>query len=298
MAIQISDDQIKFRSRASSNTLLSDFLDKRIVEPGAWSESLTLTVAASAQHSLVSSSVLSGAISKGTATNVDGYMCAELAGAVGTAATTNVTSNGEILNLVQIRDASSHRAIEVNNNQVYGLLQCANGVADGAAIGATGSENVQISYVVINSDGSLSLTSLDTVNSTVIEFAPISLTRMRNFPDFWTPSEPTPRPVLGGGSTVTARRLTVTADFAANETITLATGAGETAGTATVSANANDTIDLGASATAFNQDRSIMVYLNGVLQEKGVDITWMTSGSLRVSKAMYVGEVLEIVKVA
>lgn len=291
----ISDDMVANRSRSSANATLADVLDKRLVEPGGFSEALAVTVAQSDQYVLVPSSVLSGVLSVGTATTVDGYIAAELAGPVGTAANTAVTNSGDLLNLTEIRDATTHSEVTVNDEKVFGLLQCSNGVADGAAIAANPSENIQLSFVTIDSSGTLVLTALSTEVAVNIEFAVKSVVRLRNLPDFYTPASPNPRPVLGGTSSITRRLFSVTAAYTANEDITLATGAGATAGTSNISANNNDTIDLGANATAFNQSRGLVVQVNGLEMEKGVDVVWVSSGSLRVVKPLHVGERFEVI---
>jgi len=292
MTYAISDDQVTLRSRTSGNTQLSDFMDKRVIEPGAWSESQVVTVGA-AQYALVDSSELSGNISIGTGTATDGYICAQLGGAVGTAATTQVTNNGDILNLCPIRDASTHEEVKSSNGfTVYGLFQCASTATDGDAIAADASENVQLSFVDINASGTVALV---TMTAGDYEFVVPSCMRMRNMTDFRTFGNPLPRQVLGT-STITARTMTVTTAFVSDEVMTISTGAGATAGVSSIDTNEASTITIGASAAAFRADDGLQVYLNGVRLLKAVDIIWDSSDSFHTGKALHVGDMLSIVK--
>lgn len=225
-----------------------------------------------------------------TAVTNAGVCAAELAGAVGSAATTNhKDSLGNILNLVLIRDATTHEEIKTSDDRtVFGLVQCANSVAEGAAIGASGSENLQISFVYISADGTLTLATI----TDTIEFQVNKLYMESHVPTIY----------LEGGNVDTvvvepkvqeplSRVLTVTGAFAANEVITIATGAGAATGTSTPT---GDTVLLDSSEALFNANNNVRIRLNGVQLIRDVEAHWDSTTTMHILYAMDVGDVLEI----
>ena len=221
----------------------------------------------------------------------DGAICAaEIVGAIGTAATTShVDDLGNILNMVEIRDASTHNPIKTATDlTVFGLIQCANGTAEAADVGANASENTQISFVYVAADGTL---TLETITDT-IEFQVNKLYTEGHVPTIF----------LVGGSVDLAvvepkvqeplcRKLAVTAQFASGEVITLATGAGDGTGTSTAT---GDTVVLNASEALFNADNCCRIRLNGVQLTRDVEMEWESTTTLSVNIIMDIGDVLEI----
>lgn len=137
----------------------------------AWAVSL----ATPADHYVVPLSVQGGAIAVGLQTAQSGATyCIPLAGSTGTHSTeTAKDDHGRYSNSVSLRrpndgSASSGARIAARDSggqmrPVFGLLQCANGTADGAAATNT---NRQISFVLENSSGTLEAVSV----SGAIEF--------------------------------------------------------------------------------------------------------------------------------
>ena len=299
---QLNERQIALRSRTSSQTTLADYLDTVDVGYTAFSAAKTVTVAAAAQFALISSTQQSGNIALGTSSGFSGssYFAVALSTAVGTAATTNaVDSNGNYLNRVAIRDSTTHDQIVVSGYEVFGLIQAASTATDGQAIAASGSENLQISFAYIDNAGTLTLATLNASATTGVNFGMRIATRLRNRLNVQSVGDPSSRPEVAQASSATRnrRRLTVTAAFVANEVITLSTGSGASAGTSTPAGSGDgaDTIStLGASAATFNTNDNLSLYLNGVLQVKGIDIVYDSTGTLHFTAALYVNDVVYI----
>ena len=109
--------------------------------------------------------MISGKLAIGLTTDsVDGGIaCAQLAGAVGTAATTTFAdSEGHIWNDVNIINSGTQDEIITNGGyKVFALMGCASTANDGDAIGASGSENTQLSFVYYDSAGVIQTTTID-----------------------------------------------------------------------------------------------------------------------------------------
>ena len=169
-------------SAGGNFTTLNDFLAKRWVTAIPFSETQVLTCAG-VTYSLISDTELTGTIAKGTtSTESGGVVAAALVGAVGTAAITTISDSlGNVANIVEIRDAITHDEIQtVGARQVFGLIQCSSTVTDGDAIGAAASENLQISFVYIAADGTLTLTAV----TADVEFAINKLITEEDLPTY------------------------------------------------------------------------------------------------------------------
>jgi len=231
----------------------------------------TLTLTAD-QYSLISATELPGNISLGTAsTYSSGVVAAELAGAVGTAATTYISDSlGNIANIVPIRDATTNDPITYLDFEVFGLIQAANGTLDGAAIGAAASENLQVSFVYIAAGGTVTLVPV----TATIEFAVRVMLTEENLPTYEVAiGSITPDMVAPTGASQKVAKYVVTTAFAANEVVTLTTGAGGVSGISTPSGEYSGVV-LGASANAFRDNNQIEILENGVEQVKSSDFIW------------------------
>lgn len=296
----INERQISFRSAAGNFSTLKDYLDGRIVKRIPFVDSQDVSPS-SAQFSLIPSTILEGTISVGTSTtNSGGYIAAELAGAVGTAATTTISDSlGNILNMVAIRDASTHDEIQEGVGDtartIFGLIQCSNAVADGTSIGGVGSENLQISFVYYAEDGTITLA---TALTRTIEFQSNKVITRRNYPTIALEdgaNSLTPD-ILERDIEPTQRSFIVTTGYAANEVITLATGDGASTGRSTTS---GDTLTLQATEGAFNTDNTTKIRLNGIQQRKGSgnDVVWDSTTTLHFTTALDVGDYIEVERV-
>ena len=278
---------------------LRDILNRKSVILQPFSE--TDISVSNAQYVLLSTTEL-GSVNLAVGASSDetdgGLVAAELSTAVGTAATTNITDTpGNILNLVSIRDASTHEPVQTSGGRkVYGLLQCSSGTADGTAVAAAGgggsgggsSENTQVSFVEVQADGTLSLVS---INGT-IEIAVPKLYAERHRPTLMREAGVVEEVVQGAAAVEPdVRKFVVTTAFAANEVITISTGSGASSGAATAS---GDTVTIGASATAFNNQNDTRIRLNGVQQTKGTDAVWDSSDSFHFNVALDVDDTFEV----
>ena len=282
-------------------TSLYDFLMRRRVMRMPFSEVQVISVSG-AQFKLIDSTThlpagvltvlktgFAGAITNG------GVCASELAGAVGTAATTHIQDDlGNILNLVLVRDSSTHEELKTADGRtIFGLVQCANAVVEGAAIGAAASENTQISFVYIAADGTITLAAAFTAS---VEFQVNKLYMESHVPTIF----------LEGGNQEAiivepkvaepfSAYYTVTTAFAANEVITIATGAGAASGVS-IPAGDYDSSQMifPASAILFNAHNNIRVRLNGVQLIRGVEVIWDSTTTFHITSIMDVNDVLEV----
>lgn len=278
-------------------TTLMDYLERRKVMRMPWDEVQEVAVAGANFVLVDSTTHLAGdtlavldATPPVTALTDGGICAAELVGAVGTAAiTSHSDSLANVLNLVMIRDASTHNEIKTSADlTVFGLIQCALNVAEGAGVGASAAENTQISFVYIAANGTLTLTTI----TDTIEFQVNKLYTEGHVPTIYLEGgnvdlmviEPIVQEPL-------SRVLTVTAQFAANEVITLSTGAGAGTGTSTGS---GDTVLLDSSEALFNADNCVRIRLNGVQLLRDVEAHWDSTTTMHITSIMDIGDVLEI----
>jgi hypothetical protein len=278
-------------------TTLKDFMERRKVLPMPFDEVQEIAVSAANFVKVDSTTHLAGdtlavldATPPANAITNGGICAAELAGAVGTGAiTSHKDSFGNILNLVRIRDASTHEEIKTAADQtIFGLIQCANGVAEGTAVGASGAENTQISFVYIAADGTVTLT----VITDTIEFQVNKLYMEAHVPTIYLEGgnvdliivEPKVQEPLCG-------IFTVTTAFAANEIMTLSTGGGAASGAST---NSGDTVTIDVSEALFNANNLNRIRLNGVQLIRDVEVHWDSANTLHIISAMDIGDVLGV----
>lgn len=276
---------------------LMDYLERRKIMRMPWDEVQEVEVSGADFVLVDSTTHLAGdtltvldADPPVTAVTDGGIAAAELVGAVGTAATTSHSDNlANVLNLVMIRDAATHNEIKTATDlTVFGLIQCANGVAEGANVGANAAENTQISFVYIAADGTLTLITI----TDTIEFQVNKLYTEGHIPSIYLEGgnvdlmviEPIVQEPL-------SRVLTVTAQFAANEVITLSTGGGDASGTST---GTGDTVLLNSSEALFNGDNCVRIRLNGVQLLRDVEAHWDSTTTMHITSIMDIGDVLEI----
>jgi hypothetical protein len=290
----VGSQQIDIRSGGNFSTLES-FLDKRYIVRTAFSETVAVTVT-NANVSLLSTAnvgVLSLAVDASTTAKNNALMSAKLAGAVGTGALTVVSdSYGNYLNLVELRDATTHDALYTSSSssgrKIYGLMQCASTVSDGNAVGGVGSENIQISFFYVTSAGVMTLVN---VNGAIEMQLPKVFSRRFEPTISLECGSQDAEFIIGGGGVPDIKKMVVTADFAVNEVINLTTGAGGVSGTSTVT---GATIALDVDAPTFNGNNSILVQLNGVELEKGVGVVWDSTNTFHIPVALYVGDVVVV----
>lgn len=273
---------------------LVDYLDGREVIDQPWVNTQTVTPV-SAQFSLIPSSILAGTLAKGTtSTNTNGgVQVAALAGAVGTAAATAITDTyGNILNLVDIRDSTTNDPIvDSSNRKVWGLLQCSNAAADGAAIAANPSENLQISFVIFDSANSLTLTSVNQA----IDFHSVRIFARRYQATLMKKAGSRDLDIISGIQGLLERVFVVTTAYIANEVINLTSGDGSTAGRSTPT---GDATLLPSSAPLFIANGKVAGFRNGVRMSKSgtkLGVIWDSTNTCHFPFAMDIGEEFMII---
>lgn len=106
----------------------------------------------------------------------------KLPGSVGTASINiGVDSRNTIINKISIREAiTNNPVVDVGTGkEVYGLLHCDISALDGDPVGAIGSENTQISFIIFNDDETIS----NVVINSTIEFTYNRIYSLRKLPD-------------------------------------------------------------------------------------------------------------------
>jgi hypothetical protein len=81
-----------------------------------------------------------------------------------------------------------------------------------------------------------------------------------------------------GANTTTAPTLTNSAAATANSNANLPAG--------------NILVNLGASSTIFNSDPKVRIFKNGVQQEKGADVTWVSATAAQFAQILDAGDVI------
>jgi len=244
------------------------------------------------EYALIDSSILSGNISLDTTSVYSGgVVAAKLSQAVGTAATTEISDSlGNVANIVSIRDSTTKDPIKYLDNEVFGLIQADVSATDGDAIGAAESENLQISFVYVATDNTLTLCPV----TATIEFQVRKMFTDENLPVYEVESAGAgPDIVSPVGPVVKVAKYIVATAFVVNEVITLTTGGGAADGVATPSGD-YASVTLGASANAFRDDNTVEVLENGVEQVKSTDFIWDSSTTGHFIIALDVGDTFTV----
>jgi len=217
-----------------------------------------------------------GTIAVGPSSNAEGaYIAADesnftVAGTPVAGLSAAFDGDGVLLNKVDVIDSVTNEAPTDGGVTVFGLLQTVTGTSDGAAIAASGSENLQISFVKID-PGTDAITAVSLVSGTYH----FGLPRQRSFyalsrgsivsgvdalPDAIGPSATQVR--------LPFRHFDVTANAAAGESMNIQTGVFSGSGTSSVFGSFGTPI-LPATAAEFRDDARVKIWRNGNLQSKG-----------------------------
>lgn len=300
---RISEDQIKLYG-GGNYPGLEDYFNARVVRRQPFNSTNKFTLASAANVKLVDApthvaggSVISkGAIASSGASNQGGIVSAALAGVVGSAANTSVAdSSGNILNLLELRESVSNDDVVivdgVTERRVYGLMQCSSTVTDSDVVGASGSENIQISFVYFDSSDALVTTQIP---AGTYEFQLNTLVARRFLPVLAMEGGAIDRDVIDLKNTVKLLegRYDVTTAFPAVDVWDLATGAGTT-GVSTASGD-YATLLLPSSSAEFVANPRVQVLRNGVEQRKGVEVVYNSTTGLHFVAALAIGEEVKV----
>ncbi len=283
--------KVDYGTSPSNYSTLQEMLSRKVVDRLPFNATQAVTFAGTAVMAL-DDSMISGDLAVGTSsTTVNGGILVALGtGNKTTAEVTAITSpQGIFVNKVDVRDSVTNDPIvDTDGRRVFGLLQAVTGTADGAAIGASGSENLKLTLVKLDSTD-----TIVTVSYTgEVEFQVNKLYSELTLPNFRMNGGLIDMDVVQTPAQV-LRTLVVTGSFAANEVITISTGAGSVSGTAS---STGATITLPSSSSSFNALGNVRVYRNGSLQHKGSgnDIVWVSTTTFQFTESLDVGEVIII----
>lgn len=293
---KINERQVALKT-GGNFTLLKDYLDKRIVKSMPFQE-ITLTLAG-VSFQVLPSGTFPGFIAKdATTAEVDGsIMAATGAWAIGTPAFDNTFATaqdpyGNILNLVDVRDATSHDPVyDTDGRKVYGLITCGAATTDGMAVGTGGTANLEVSFV--KNDGSGAFVAVTLTGTYEIYLNKVNQARYDEVIELEGGAREFD--VVADVTTQYLAQYTVTTAFVATELFTISTGAGSVAG---VSTPAGDNAAIGAwldGAGKFNGNKFI-VLLNGVEQVKGtgLDVEYSAADTLVLGFDADVSDVITI----
>jgi len=293
MGNQVNERQVVLR-KGGNFTAMDDYMDKVVVKKQPWDEAYVLTAAANAVLVLAATTLTGFIYIDGSnAASGDGDIPAPaVAGfTAGTAANSvaDLISDtyGNILNQVEIRDASTHDPIMESGRQVFALIQSATGSADHAAVVTTGaSENLQLSFFYIASDGTLTAT----VVTDTIEFHINQEYKLRNTAVIEMEGSGSAADVLEDVSSWSVSTFTVTtATSAGASVLTLADGSLTNGGAST---QAGDTITMGAIGT-FNKN-TFLGMDNGVEMLKATDVSFSSAGNITIARQLDIGDVITV----
>jgi len=288
---------------AGTWTTLDQYMNRKRVLAFPWKEVQSVSVSAEQFARIDSTTHLPGvrlavltATPPVTLTTNQGVCAALLAGPLGASTANYSDSVGNILNLVPIRDSFTHNEITCNVGgeefTVYGLIQCASGSSEGAAIGASGAENTQISFVYVAGDGTLTLTAI----SETIDFCVNKVYIESQQPDVLMEGGRSEEMVVEPKNvTSLVSSYVVTVAYASGEVVTITTGNGSGSGRATPTViPSGSTIVLPVTEDLWNNNNLYKIRLNGVELQRNVEAEWESSGSFSINYVMDVGDVFEV----
>lgn len=274
---------------------LQAFLDKKTVKTSPFINARAVTFAGTS-FMKIPSTIVAGNLAVGISSTkvTGGIVVATVAGSFATGSLEIITnSDGQIMNMVAVRDAVTNQAIfdGVNLDQVFGLLQSSSGTADGTAIGGVGVENMRLQLAKYDNTDTLTAVSY----TGAVEFEVNKLYSELTMPSYVFEGKSV-SPDIIATTVKKQRKFIVTNPFIANEVITISTGSGATAGASTVT---GDTILLPSSAGSFNINGDIVVFISQGYQSKGStpqdDVTWVSTNSFSVNRALDIDEVINII---
>jgi len=278
---------------------IDDFLNRKVVKQIPFVAAQELTVS-SDNYALIDDSLITARMAiddgagdlSGSESVQGGVVSGKLPGPVGTASASIVIwAEGSVLNIVSIRDASTHNPIidSGTGRKVMGLLQADSSAVDNDLITASGSENLQISFVVFNASGGLDLVDV----TGTIQFHTTKLYSQRYLPALMKEGGIVSMDITDATISASLTAIyTITTALQAGEILDLVAGTGSLGGAASIS---GDPIALPETGAAFISDSRIEVSRNGVEQIRGdngdgTPVEWITTTTMRVKDEIDIGE--------
>jgi len=195
------------------------------------------------------------------------------------------------LNAIQIREAGTHDPVkDTDGREVFGLLIRVNALADDTALAAAGVENVELCFVVNDGAGAYKKAAGGVTGD--IEFNLLrSIAERYKATISLEGGNATGMDIIVDLSTVHFSDLLVTAPFAADEEITIASGAGSVSGTSTRGGDAA-AMTLNVDSPTFILDNTCICTIDGVKGGKGVgrDFVWISATVIKTLGILDIGD--------
>jgi hypothetical protein len=290
---------------ALDNFGLRQIHDKKFVFKMPRDTNNAFTLGAGAMGRLVSSAMVAGgagiiAVGPSSGQN-NAYLAATeanftIAGTLGVGLSVAASSQAVVLNEVDIFVGTTNDPPLDGGARVFGLLQVLTGTADGTAIAAAASENLQISFVKIDptTDAVIAVTLPAATYQFQLPFQQsfYGLDRGAFLSGGMLPD------IIDPGSTVARlpwRQFNVTADAAAAETFNVQTGVFSGTGTTTTFSSFGTPVTP-STAVEFRDDARCKIWRNGVLQAKGAgeDVTWVSTTQVSFTDKVKTGDRIQI----
>lgn len=292
--MNLNERQIDLRTGGNFNSL-KDYLDKVLVKQLPFNENYSLTPSNNNVMLIKSDLGITGEIYIDGTNNLNGNgdivaktVTSFTAGTASASATDVITDiYGSVLNLVKIRQATTHDPITYQGREVYGLIQCANGTSDHDSVNTTlGSENLQISFVYYSSGSVLTLVSL----TDTIEFHLNKAYKNRNTATIELENSARDVDIIIDTTSFNTSIFTITnGTTSGNSILTLSNGTLTNSGTTTKS---GDTIIM-ANVSAFNLN-TFIVLDNGFEMIKGVDVSFSSEGNIQITRQLDTNDVIVV----
>jgi hypothetical protein len=300
--MQINERQVALRAGGNFSSL-NDFLDRRVVKSKFWSSTQILYGLNNSQVALLDASMVGSkpiAIGAQTSVKEEAILAVKLTTPFDSDVRESVLyatdSLNRILNLVEVRNATSQDPILVNGQKVYGLIQADTTVSDGDLVASATTKNLQISFVTFFLSDNNNLFQNVPVSGD-IQFtlnlctplrysAPIEFEGLQSVEDLVQPNSYEFK--------VLQSRLEVVSFVPGGQEISLA------GGSPGISVLDNDpTMSLGNSLAEFYNDTTISFLINGIeIDKKGDFIDWISATAFNLSMDLDSGDLIFIKKIS
>lgn len=300
----ISEKQIQLFG-GGNYAALNNFMDRKLVRKLPFTEVREFTLVGAADNVALNDTQIPEAvriaIGTGTAQIAgDAVLTAQLAAAqFGTGVNASISAEAAILNMVDLRNGATNDEVTVpvsgTDRKVWALLQAIDTATDGDPIGTSGNENVQLSFVYVNSAGTLVVTQIP---AGTYGFRLSKIYAERYMPAIREEGGVIDQDVVDYSSkldTIQAE-YEVTTAFPAADAITLSTGDGTTGVSTATGAFAS--IALPSSGALFQSNARVQILRNGVPQRKrgtSPEVVWVSTTSFQFAAPLDAGEFFSVI---
>lgn len=275
---------------------LMDFMNRREVKLNDFNINVISVTGQQQVHVLPADFAGKIAIGTTSAQTNGGQQAASLStSATATPATTTIADSlGNITNLVEVRDATTHDPIlNLTGRKIYGLLQADVNANDGDDIAPLNGQpsNLQVSFVVIDADGTMTLEHV----FGDIHLALPRLFALRHIPEYVKCGSNADTDVIQQRSATYSliRYYDVTTSINANTVIDL-NGIDVSNGTIYTDVSGSSLTSIGSSSAAFEFNTDLFVRINGTVLRKGTDVVQQSSTTFSFNVMLDPGDSFQI----